>query len=99
MTNINPVAKQFINRNLLLQDIKQDKDEHNFTDNLRQALGQVNMLQIEASEATSQLVEGDLQNLHQVMIKMEEAQLALQVTVQTVNKVLQAYQEIARMQI
>jgi len=99
MTIISPVGNQFINRNLLFSDIKQDKEAHNFTDNLRQALGRVNMLQVEASEATTQLVEGDLQNLHQVMIKMEEAQLALQLTVQTVNKVIHAYQEIARMQI
>ncbi len=100
MTNlVNPVSKQFIEKNFVHQGLKLDKEGQNFTDNLMQALGEVNKLQIDATEATNQLLKGDIQNLHQVMIKMEEAQLALQLTVQTVNKVIQAYQEISRMQV
>lgn len=69
-----------------------------FADTLRGVLDRVNRLQLESAQATGELLTGDLQNLHQVMIKAEEAQLSLQLTVQVVSKVLQAYQEIARMQ-
>lgn len=70
-----------------------------FADTLRDVLGKVNRLQVEADAATAGLISGNLESLHQVMIKAEEAQLSLQFTVQVVSKVLQAYQEIARMQI
>lgn len=41
----------------------------------------------------------DITNLHQPMIDMEKAELALQFTLQVRNKILDAYQEIMRMQI
>ena len=92
-------AEAFINKNFVLQTRNPEESDPNFADTLRGVLGQVNRLQIEADTATEQLMSGNIENLHQVMIKAEEAQLSLQFTVQVVNKVLQAYQEIARMQI
>jgi len=41
----------------------------------------------------------DITNLHQPMIDMKKAELALQFTLQVRNKILDAYQEIMRMQI
>jgi flagellar hook-basal body complex protein FliE len=38
-------------------------------------------------------------NVHQVMLALEEASLSLQLAVQVRNKVVEAYQEIARMQL
>jgi flagellar hook-basal body complex protein FliE len=38
-------------------------------------------------------------NLHQVMIASEKADIALQFTVQIRNKILEAYQEIMRMNV
>ncbi len=97
----NPVERvaPFIDRNFVLQTRDQGPNGPGFADTLRDVLGQVNRLQVESNEATEQLLGGNLENLHQVMIKAEEAQLSLQLTVQVVNKVLQAYQEISRMQI
>ncbi|MEW5785222.1 MAG: flagellar hook-basal body complex protein FliE [Bacillota bacterium] len=77
----------------------QGEDESSFAGTLREALSEVNRLQREADQATLDLMSGDLDNLHQVLIKTEEAQLALQFTVQVVSKVLQAYQDISRMQV
>lgn len=76
-----------------------EQDAGTFWETLQEALGSVNRLQREADQASLDLVSGNLDNLHQVMIKTEEAQLALQLTVQVVNKVIQAYQDISRMQI
>ena len=45
------------------------------------------------------LAAGNLDNLHHVMIALEEARLAMQLTVQVRNKMLEAYQELLRMQV
>jgi flagellar hook-basal body complex protein FliE len=42
---------------------------------------------------------GDIDNIHEVMIAQEKATVALQYTVQIRDKVLEAYNEIMRMQI
>ncbi len=98
VNNINKAALG-IDRNFVLQTREHSDHNPNFADTLRGVLGEVNRMQVESDLATNDMLSGNMENLHQVMIKAEEAQLSLQLTVQVVNKVLQAYQEIARMQI
>lgn len=45
------------------------------------------------------LAMGDTQNLHQVMISLEEARLSFQLLMQVRNRVLEAYQDVMRMQV
>jgi flagellar hook-basal body complex protein FliE len=45
------------------------------------------------------LAMGETQNLHQVMISLEEARLSFQLLMQVRNRVLEAYQEVMRMQV
>jgi flagellar hook-basal body complex protein FliE len=47
----------------------------------------------------ARLAAGDTDNLHQVMIALEEAKLSFQLMVQVRNKLLESYQDILRMQI
>lgn len=100
---MNEIAGRGINslvdRSLIFRDRDKVENENGFAEILRGALGEVNQVQLDADQAVDHLLTGDLENLHQVMIKAEEAQLSLQLTTQVVNKVLQAYQEISRMQI
>lgn len=93
------VDRNIIDRNIALPGRTEKKEDLTFADTLLGALNNVNRMQVEANKATEQLLTGDIQNLHEVMIKAEEAQLSLQLTTQVVNKVIQAYQEISRMQI
>jgi len=76
-----------------------DNADSGFWGMLQEALGSVNRLQLEADRAALDFARGNSDNLHQVLIKTEEARLALQLTVQVANKVVQAYQDISRMQI
>ncbi|NLY39464.1 MAG: flagellar hook-basal body complex protein FliE [Firmicutes bacterium] len=76
-----------------------EKQELSFGEMLQNALSGVNRLQKEADQAAMELLSGDTDNLHQVMLKVEEARLSLQLTVQVVNKLIQAYQDLSRMQI
>jgi len=50
----------------------------------------------QADQAVSDVLSGKSDNAHEVMIRLEEAQLALQWTVQIRNKALEAYNEIMR---
>lgn len=46
-----------------------------------------------------QLALGETQDLHQVMVRLEESRIAFQVMLQARNRVLEAYQDVMRMQV
>lgn len=70
-----------------------------FAKALGEALDSVSRSQAEADLAVEQLQTGESRNLHEVMIAMEKADISLKLAVQMRNKVLEAYQEIMRMQV
>lgn len=45
------------------------------------------------------LAAGDVQNLHHVMIQLEESRLSFQLMMQVRNRLLEAYQDVMKMQI
>jgi len=74
--------------------------EHkSFGEFLTNALGEVNTLQNSAAKASFDLAAGKLQDVSQVTIATEKATIALQLTMQVRNKMIDAYQEIMRMQV
>ncbi|HHY33751.1 MAG TPA: flagellar hook-basal body complex protein FliE [Firmicutes bacterium] len=70
-----------------------------FKEMLDSAIDTVNNLQRNADKLTQQLATGELKDLHQVMIAVEEVNVALQLTMQIRNKIVEAYQEVMRMQV
>jgi flagellar hook-basal body complex protein FliE len=70
-----------------------------FGEVFKQALNEVNGLQQQSSQMKTQLLTGQADDIHQVMIAAEKADLAFQLTLQIRNKVIEAYQEIMRMQV
>lgn len=71
----------------------------NFSSMVSQGLEQVNQ-QLLTSEADLQtLASGNVQNLHQIMIRMEESRLSFQLLLQVRNRLLESYQDIMKMQI
>ncbi len=70
----------------------------NFANQLQEALGDMNTKLHQADEATSLLVRGEM-DFHNAMIISEKANLALQLTMAIRNKVIEAYQEVMRMQV
>ena len=69
-----------------------------FGSTLRDAIGEVENLQAQAEQQVSALVQGDGQDVHGAMIAVERADLSFQLMMQVRNKIVNAYQEIARMQ-
>ena len=70
-----------------------------FQQALAGAIGQTNQYALQADEMTRKLATGEVTDLHKVMIAVEKAGLSLQLTMQVRNKMVEAYQEIMRMQI
>jgi flagellar hook-basal body complex protein FliE len=59
----------------------------------------VNDKLVGADNDIRQLATGETQNLHDVMIRLEEARLSFQLLLQVRNRALEAYQEIMRTQV
>lgn len=73
--------------------------EAGFSQVLGEYLQEVNRLQLDAEAKTRQLLAGENIELHQVMLAAQKAELALELTQTLRNKVIEAYQEIMRMQV
>lgn len=78
---------------------KSDGEQLSFGQFFQDALREVNNLQMQSQEMKKQLLTGNVEDIHQVLIAGEKAGVALQLTVQVRNKVIEAYQEIMRMQV
>jgi flagellar hook-basal body complex protein FliE len=66
---------------------------------LNRALEQVNQQQMESKQLSEKFIVGELTDVHQMLIAGEKASLGLEMTLQVRNKIIEAYQEIMRMQI
>jgi flagellar hook-basal body complex protein FliE len=86
------------NQNLTSGSERARDNETNFISYLNDALQEVDNLQKEAAESAQKLALGEEEYLHNTMIAYEKANLALQLTIEVRNKVIEAYQEIMRMQ-
>jgi len=89
-----------IDLNILNKTAKSETTQNaEFEDVLKNLLGEVNTSLNVSEAAASNLALGDSRELHQVILATEQANLALQLTVQIRNKMLEAYQEVMRMQV
>ena len=62
-------------------------------------LSQINGQLIGSQVDLQKLAMGDAQNLHQIMINMEESRVSFQLMMQVRNRLLEAYQDIMKMPI
>jgi len=71
--------------------------ETGFAQHLSNMINQVNELQSDSSRMQEALMNGEPVELHQVMIKAEEAGLAMDLLLEVRNKLIDAYNDLARM--
>jgi flagellar hook-basal body complex protein FliE len=69
-----------------------------FSSTLEDAMGKVQQLQSDADQKVQALLDGNGQDVHAAMIAAEKADLSFQLMMQVRNKIVNAYQEVARMQ-
>lgn len=77
----------------------QKKNENNFSETLKEALEKVNDIQKKAEKAADDFAQGRISNIHEVIIEAEKASIALRLTVEVRNRIVEAYRDIMRMQI
>ncbi len=70
-----------------------------FSEALERAVRSADELQRRADAAAAALADGRTDDVHAVMVAMEEASLALQLAIQVRNRLLESYQELVRMQV
>jgi len=76
---------------------KAPKPVKDFTETLNESLHGVNDMQIGKKQMIEEFASGKSQNVHELMITMQKASLAMQMTGAVRSKIMQSYQEIMRM--
>jgi flagellar hook-basal body complex protein FliE len=76
-----------------------ESDGPGFAQTLKNAIHSVDQLQKDSDLKMQQLATGQNNNIHETMIAAEKADIALRLMVQVRNKIIEAYQEIMRMQV
>ncbi|MBV8636352.1 MAG: flagellar hook-basal body complex protein FliE [Burkholderiaceae bacterium] len=64
-----------------------------------QHLRELNTQMVEADRGVQKLAAGDASNLHEVMMNLQEARMSMQLMMQVRNHLLDAYHDIAQMQL
>lgn len=70
-----------------------------FVQQVTQGLHEVNEQLLTSQSDLQGLAAGETANLHQVMVRLEESRISLQLLLQVRNRVLEAYQDVMRMQV
>jgi flagellar hook-basal body complex protein FliE len=78
---------------------KSEETQSDFVQTLKNAIGSVDSLQKDSDIKMQQLATGQNTNIHETMLAAEKADVALRLMVQVRNKIIEAYQEIMRMQV
>jgi flagellar hook-basal body complex protein FliE len=71
----------------------------NFSDLLKDAIGQVEDVQTKNDVNSLQLLSGQSTDIHTSLITAQKAELTFNLAVQVRNKVIDAYNEVMRMQL
>lgn len=90
-TQVNPVSST--------SKLSPAEAQAGFGDFLKTAIESVNENQKASDIATEKLINGGDIELHDVMIASQKASITLNATLEIRNKVVEAYQEIMRMQV
>lgn len=69
---------------------------NSFEQTVTDSLKKVNQLQAEKSTMITEFAAGERQNVHELMISLQKAGLAMRMTSAVRNKVMEAYKELSR---
>ena len=88
------------NKTIKAENASSSKDAGpSFADTLKEAVNNVNQLSLDADRKAQELSTGKTDDIAGVMMAAEKADIALRAMVQVRNKIIDAYQEIMKMQV
>ncbi|MBR1647911.1 MAG: flagellar hook-basal body complex protein FliE [Selenomonadaceae bacterium] len=93
MTPVHMSARSHLGETTVEEPVK------SFGEYLVDSLKKVNELELESEQLNAALAAGRIEDVSQVVVASQKAELALQLTLQLRNRATAAYQEIMRMQV
>ncbi|AFV98439.1 MULTISPECIES: flagellar hook-basal body complex protein FliE [unclassified Sulfuricurvum] len=75
-----------------------ESNSTDFAQELKNALGNVNQMQVDGEKAMSDIATGSVKDLHQAAIAIDKAEISMKLMLEVRNKALNAYKEITRTQ-
>lgn len=78
---------------------KQESGSASFSTMFNNAMKKLHEAEMKSDNLSRDFLIGDLQDIHQVTIALQETKLTMQLATEVRNKVVEAYQEISRMQV
>jgi flagellar hook-basal body complex protein FliE len=88
-----------VTENFLESIQKPQKSQSPFADVLKDSISKVGEIEKEADQEAEKLARMETQDIHSTMIAIEKADITFQLMMQVRNKILNAYEEIMRMQV
>jgi flagellar hook-basal body complex protein FliE len=100
MTKILPVSQPFTLPDSGILKLPSGKVEgESFGDVLKGMLNETNQLQNNADDIAQKFATGQISDIHEVMIAAEKAGVSFELVLEIRNKLVEAYQELMRMQV
>lgn len=98
--NIQSIDANTLLNNTGMHSLEKNIDEKkSFSEVISNAINNVNEKQINADNNIESLIKGDDITMHEVMLSMQESQLSMQLLIEVRNKIVEAYQEINKIQL
>jgi len=99
--DVNNISNVFSNAKIdSFTDNSNDKSKSiNFAEMLNSAINKMNDDQINSDKMGELLAVGKVDNIHEVMIASQKAELTLNLAIEIKSKIMEAYKEIMRLQI
>ncbi len=72
--------------------------QKSFSETLTESLKEVNNLQATKNDMITSFASGETQNVHELMISMQKASVAMNLTSAVRNKVIEGYKELTKLQ-
>jgi flagellar hook-basal body complex protein FliE len=95
---IGPIPNAFVPNASTLGGNSQISGEDNFSSVLSSAVNTVNRLHSDAASQVNNLLRGGSGDINDVMVAVEKADVSFQLMMQVRNKIVNAYQDIEKMQ-
>ena len=96
---VESIQTNFSNYTLSPEKRSNSTSGNNFSQILKENINKVNNLQKNADQLTENFALGKTDNIHQVTVATEKARLALDFTTSLQGRLLDAYEEIMRIQV
>ncbi|PIE69476.1 MAG: flagellar hook-basal body complex protein FliE [Deltaproteobacteria bacterium] len=79
------------------QSLAREEITRSFSDTIKESLNKVNDMQIDKNAMITSFASGEKQNVHELMVSLQKAGMAMRMTSAVRNKVLEGYKELMKM--